>query len=678
VGPRRAKEFAGLGVHRVRDLLEYLPFRHELIPRSQAIGTLTYGVVATVVGELRNVRLASGSGGPGVISATVVDGTGRCRVRWFNSAYLGEKLHYGSVVRLTGTVEVDRELALLTNPQVTFIEDGDDPFATDRDRYQPVYSATSGLPSRQIAKVISGILDEAVELLGDPLPEAVRRRRRLPPRRTAVLRCHRPTSPEEVEVSRARLAYDELLACQIAVQLGRRNVDVGPPAKPIIMNERIDRRARARFPFGLTSGQDRAVGEITSDLARTRPMNRLLQADVGAGKTAVAVYSALAAIANRVQVALLAPTEVLAGQHRAKVDRYLEGSQVRVGYLVGSTAKSKRGGLLKGLASGEIDLLIGTHALLESDVRFRDLGLVIVDEQHKFGVAQRARLRSKGTAPHTLVLTATPIPRTLAMTLFGELDVSTIEGLPPGRQPVVTRLVTPERVADAWRFVRTRLDAGEQAYVVYPLVEESDSLPLKAATAEAERLGGRILSGYSVGLLHGRMRAGEKAAAMERFRSGDLQVLVATTVIEVGVDVPNATLMIVEHAERYGLSQLHQLRGRIGRGSRKSYCLLLSESSSEPSRERLRILCDTADGFRIAEEDLRLRGPGELLGTRQHGLPEFRVANLVSDVRLLENARDDAARILRADPDLSRREHAGLREDLARRYRGSLQYMTVG
>lgn len=676
VGPNRAAAFAGLGIRTVADLIEYFPFRHELRPKSQPIGSLELGVVATVVGALQRVRSKGSSTGQ-MIGGEVVDGTGSCRVRWFNSPFLTDRLHIGQVVRITGKVDVYNDRASFTNPQLILIEDEGDPFADDHDCFVPVYPGTAALPGKQIAKVISQVLDDASQMVVDFLPRTIRERRTLPPRRTAILRYHKPTAPDDVTVAHRRLAYDEFLLCQLAVQISRRLLAVGQKAHSIITTDDIDRRIRRRFPFELTAGQNRAVSDIRSDLARSVPMNRLLQADVGAGKTAVAVYAALAAIADRRQVALLAPTEVLAAQHRAKIERYLAGSRVKLGYLVGSTPGAARTALLQALVKGEIDFLIGTHALIEQDVQFRDLSLAIIDEQHKFGVAQRARLRGKGASPHTLVLTATPIPRTLAMTVFGDLDVSTIDGVLPGRQPVVTRLVPAEKVDEAWKFVRSRLARGDQAYVVYPLVEESEDLPLKAASVEVDRLARSVLLGYRLALLHGRMRPSEKADVMQRFREGAIQVLVTTTVIEVGIDVPNATVMVIQHADRYGLSQLHQLRGRIGRGSKTSYTLLLSDSANEASRARLNILCETTDGFRIAEEDLRLRGPGEMLGTRQHGMPTFKVADLIADFHLLEHARDDAADILGADAELRRPENARLRKAVVQRYADMLALIDV-
>ncbi len=677
VGPVRAAAFARLGIATVADLIEHFPFRYALKPKSIPVGNLELDATATVVGALRGVR-PRGPHSRQSISATLMDGTGQCRVRWFNSPHLIDKLHDGQIVRLTGKVRLQGDLASFTNPELAIISESGDPFEDDHDRQDAVYPATAGLPPQAIPRAINQVLDDVLDAVVDFIPIALRNRRGLPPRRTAVERMHRPTTLDDVSVARRRLAYDELLLCQLAVQMSRaRRRETSNDAPVLAVTPTIDRRIRRRIPFSLTPGQDQAVGEIVRDLAQSRPMNRLLQADVGAGKTVVALYAALVAVARHKQVALLAPTEVLAAQHRAKIENYLSASRVRTAFLAGSTPRTERTRLLNALADGTIDLLIGTHALLEPDVRFHDLALAIIDEQHKFGVAQRAALRAKGRAPHVLVLTATPIPRTLAMTLFGDLDVSTIHGVPPGRQPVTTRVVTPDLNGDAWAFVRSRVRQREQAFIVYPLVEESDDLPLRAATAELQRLDRSVLSGCRLGLLHGRMRQADKQDVMDRFRSGAVQVLVCTTVIEVGVDVPAATMMIVQHAERYGLSQLHQLRGRVGRGDRKAFCLLFTESTGGDALTRLRVLCASSDGFFIAEQDLRLRGPGELLGKRQHGLPAFRVANLLTDLDLLEQARDDAARLLSSDTNLAQRRHAALRAALMARYGSYLDLIDV-
>lgn len=677
VGPRRAEAFAALSVETVGDLIEYFPFRHEHRPRSCGIGYAVPGQPATVIGELRQVR-TSGRPGNSVISAYVIDGTGRARVRWFNSSYLADKLRYGLIVRLSGRAEMLSQGIGFTNPQLQILETGDDPTADDCERFEPVYPASADLPSREIAKIILHALDAASDGIDEFLPADLRSRRGLPDRRFAVCQMHRPMSPADLELARRRLVYEEFLVLQIAFQLSRRRRAGGTTTRPIDTTERIDSRIRRRLPFALTAGQNRAVAEIMSDMARPTPMNRLLQADVGAGKTAVAVYAALATIADRRQVALLAPTEVLAAQHMKKIDQYLSGSRVRTAQLTGSLCRAKRKEMLSALARGGLDLVVGTHALLETDVQFHDLGLVIVDEQHKFGVAQRAALRAKGANPHTLVLTATPIPRTLAMTLFGDLDVSVIEGTLPGRHPIETRLIARGETEAAWRFVRSRLLSEEQAYVVYPLIDESEDLPLKAAAAEAKRLQATVLCGIPIGLLHGRMKPAEKTEVMERFRRGEVRVLVATTVIEVGIDVPTATIMAIQHAERYGLSQLHQLRGRVGRGGRRSWCLLFAESAAEEARTRLELLCHCQDGFRIAEADLQMRGPGELMGTRQHGLPALKVADPMRDIVLLEQARDDAAALLGDASARGVRAHAPLLREVSRRYGTAMELADTG
>ncbi len=696
VGPYRARLLGELGVQTVGDLIQHFPFRYEDQGPPQRIDTLRLDEPATIIGVVDQVRWQGGFGRQvkSTLRATISDGTGRARITWFNAPHMRQRLERGQVVRLYGKIGVENDLAHMANPRIEWLDPKADPASWHFGRLVPVYRATANLTSAQIARVVDHVLNEAVAAIEEPLPAELCRQRGLPPRAEAIRMLHRPTSLEATEPARRRLAYEELLLMQLAISLQRRWSAARARAPELPLTEKIDQRIRLRFPFSLTAAQNRVIRQIVADLARSRPMARLLQGDVGSGKTVVALYAALVTVANRHQCAILAPTEVLASQHYANIEKYLAGSRVRRGLLTGRTTKAERQRLLAATAAGEIDLLVGTQALLERTVRFASLGLVVVDEQHKFGVAQRATLKGIGLKsneagdsaadsrislePHYLVMTATPIPRTLSMTVFGDLDVSSIDELPPGRQPVLTRLVDARSEAQAWLAVRQRIAQGEQAYIVYPLVEESDSLDLKAATAEVGHVAHDLLPGTRVGLLHGRMNKQEKQAVMKSFATQQLDVLVSTTVIEVGIDVPNATVMVVQHAERYGLSALHQLRGRVGRGQKPSICLLMADRMGDLARKRLKVLCGTNDGFRIAEEDLRLRGPGELLGTRQHGFPEFRVANLVEDAELLLRARDDAAELVRQDPRLTRPIHQPLRAELRRRFRDKVAFMQVG
>ncbi len=676
VGPVRAGQLQQLGINTVGDLIGHFPFRYDYRPRSQPIGSLRLDETATIVGQINSVR-TRGVFGQRTIVAEVQDGTGTCMVRWFNSPYLQDRLGPGVVITATGKVSHYRDRGCLTNPKYRII--GNEPLEQiiNGEQFDAVYPASAAISSRQIAKFVGVALPEVVGQVEEPLPGDLRKERGFPPRRVAVERYHLPTRADDIEVARRRLAYDELLVMQLAVQLRRAHTARFERAVAINTSVEIDRRIRARFGFQLTPGQNAAVAGIVADLARTQPMRRLLQGDVGAGKTAVALYAALVVIARRRQVAFLAPTEILAEQHYGKITRYLARSRVGVELLVGKMPRKARDDALRSLADGRTNLVVGTHALLEEDVGIPWLGLVIVDEQHRFGVRQRARLRGKGRHPHYLVLTATPIPRTLAMTVFGDLDVSSIRDMPPGRRPVETRLVRPAETAQAWERVREELRSGRQAFVVYPLVEQTESLPLKAAVDEVEQLRRGPLAGFRVELLHGQMPRDRKEAVMARFAAGEIDALAATTVVEVGIDVPNATVMAVHHAERFGLSQLHQLRGRVGRGAHRSVCLLLADAENETALERLSILCRTTDGFQIAEEDLRLRGPGEVVGQRQHGMPEFQVADLARDVDLLETSRADAAAIIAEDANLSAPRHRALGRMLVERFGDSIALVDV-
>jgi len=516
-------------------------------------------------------------------------------------------------------------------------------------------------------------LEEVPEIL----PEPIRSRYGFLGIRDAIRALHFPTRQGEEEQGRRRLAFDELLALQLGLLALKLSVAAEEKAARYHPTNGTLKRFETRLPFALTAAQRRVIGEIATDLGRRAPMNRLLQGDVGSGKTLVAAAALSLCVEGGYQGALMAPTEILAEQHYLTFYGLLDPLGVKVGLFVGGTAKREREALQQALRKGAINLAIGTHALLESDVQFRRLGLVVIDEQHKFGVAQRAVLREKGGRPDILVMTATPIPRTLALTLYGDLDVSTIDELPPGRGTIKTHVRGPEKRAAVYEWVRDQVRAGQRAYIVCPLIEESEKLQVEAAVALTERLCQQVFHRESVGLLHGRLRPEEKEAIMNRFRTGSLPVLVATSVIEVGIDVPEATIMVIEDADRFGLAQLHQLRGRIGRGAQASHCVLLTSQQTDAARTRMEIMAQTQDGFIIAQRDLELRGPGELFGIRQHGLPELHMANLISDLPLLELSRREAQRIVAMDPTLMHPDHRLLSEQVHRKFSQRLPALSV-
>jgi len=679
VGPKRAGLLARLGVRTVGDALQFFPRKYvdrgNVVPLARVREGREQAVRGRIV-DMRSPRFSER------LEALIEDESGTLPVIWFHARFLAKALQTGQEYLFYGRLTRYKGRLQLQHPKFERMDD--DSGQPPGDRMLVEYPVTEGLQQASLLRMTDEALAKGLPLVKETLPEAMRDRLALADLRSAFRMIHRPKSMDEVRKARRRLIFGEFFLMELAVALRRRSAMASTGAPPIEVSDEVDARIRARFPFTFTGAQDRAIAEIRADLARRRPMTRLLQGDVGCGKTAVALYAALAAVAAGYQAAIMAPTEILATQHYHNVQKYLVGSRVQWALLVGGLKAADRKKALRRARRGEADIVIGTHALIQQDVAFDRLGLVVVDEQHKFGVLQRAEAKWQtaedrpGLEPHYLVMTATPIPRTLALTVFGDLDVSTIDEMPPGRTPVDTRAVPPERRKRAYEFVRGQLRAGRQAFVVYPLVEESETLEIRAATEEAERLAREVFPDFTVGLLHGRMKPDEKDAVMDRFRRGEVQVLVSTLVIEVGVDVPNATVMMIEHAERFGLAQLHQLRGRIGRGAEKSTCLLLAEPKTEEAEQRIRVMCETTDGFRIAEEDLRLRGPGEFFGTRQHGMPELALGNIVEDYDLLRLARHEAFAWIRDDPDLARPESQPIRKALAKRFRDTLRLIEVG
>ena len=652
VGPRRAADLERAGLVTVEDLLYRFPIRYEDRSRLQPIATVKPGQFVSISGRILSCGLRS-TRRPGfkIFEAAVSDDTSTIRVVWLNQPFLRDIFVRGQHVVLYGPVEMRGSASLqLTNPQYEILDD-EDGETIHTGRIVPVYEKTGSVTPKMQRRLVHDALQTLAPDLPEHLPEDIRLRLKLPARYAALYATHFPPDDASIErlnhfetAAQRRLIFEEAFLFQMGVIARRRTAELEPKAAPIAVDDRIRESARAVLPFRLTNGQKQALKEIVDDLQRRYPMNRLLQGDVGAGKTIVALLAALVAMENGLQVAFMAPTEILAEQHFLNIARLLQSSRFRVALLTGSTAAAARREQLAEIEAGTIHLVVGTHALVQGDVAFHRLGLVVIDEQHRFGVLQRATLRAKGLHPDVLVMTATPIPRTLALTVYGDLDVSVIRELPAGRFPIRTTAKPESRRDEIYAFVRKELDAGRQVYVIYPLVEESAKIDLKAATEMADTLQESVFPHYRVGLLHGRMKGDGKERVMKAFAAGEIQILVSTTVVEVGIDVPNASVMIVEHAERFGLSQLHQLRGRVGRGAHQSYCFLVYQSPlSEEARERLTGMTETADGFEIAEHDLLLRGPGDFFGTRQAGMPTFRLIDLVRDRELLDVAQKEAA-----------------------------------
>ena len=685
VGPQRAKLLANLGLQTVEDALYYLPDRHEDRSQLTPLRSLKPDDVTTVAGTIRAISPPPRNRPRVPLSVLLSDGTGYLTCVWFGQAYLERLFQRGQRLIVHGKAQRYRSGPLQMHVKdYEIVEDDPGEGAGDPSdetlhtgRLVPVYGLTRGLTARPMRRLMKRLVDAYVDGLEDPLPEVLRARHRLVPLPEALRAGHFPKADSDHASARRRLVYDDFLLLQLGLAIRRQRQGRQPG---LAMNPpgALARRLLGSLPFALTEAQERVWREIRQDMAEPYPMNRLLQGDVGSGKTVVAALAILTAVEAGYQAALMAPTEILAEQHLMTLTQLLGPLDVEVALLTNAVKGKARERVTAGTADGSIKCVVGTHALVQGDVRFRRLGLAVVDEQHRFGVNQRATLRGKGESPDVLVMTATPIPRTLALTLYGDLEVSVIDELPPGRKPVVTKARTESARRQIYGFLREQVSEGRQVYVVYPLVEESEALDLRAATEMAARLQGEVFADLRIGLLHGRMAFAEKDRVMREFKAGAIHILVSTTVIEVGIDVPNASVMLIEHAERFGLSQLHQLRGRVGRGPWKSYCILLSGAASDDARRRLDAMTATGDGFKIAEADLSLRGPGDFFGTRQSGLPEFRVADLLRDAAALEAARRDAVALIRDDPQLLAPEHRALRTALLQRWRGKLDLAGVG
>ena len=773
----KAARFGRLNIFRVADLLRHLPTRYERESAESSLEQLELGTIGAARGQISRCHWEpTAFGRKGRFQATLDTNGFELQLVWFNAAYLRDRLHPGLILRVQGKVKRHRNNLQMINPKWDLLDDATDAPQLD-ERLRPIYPATDRLPSAAIEQVVDQVLGQLLGHLEDPLPAPLLEHHQLPPLADAFRMAHWPRSLEEADMARRRLAFNELLLLQLGIAMKRAFVRDQLVAPALKHSQAIDRHIRARFSFPLTTAQDHVVDQIVGDLRQSRPMNRLLQGDVGSGKTVVALYALLMAVADRKQGVLMAPTELLAEQHFGSITRMLAGSNVRVGLRTAAAETAK-----SAISSGAVDIIIGTHALLNESIRFKDLAVVVIDEQHRFGVMQRAVLRAGGDdarVPHHLLMTATPIPRTLSLTVFGDLDISTINGLPPGRSPIRSRVVGQDKSQEVYAHLVDRLDRQEQIYVVVPTIEgglgtisyqwnrdgvavsgatdatytltQADvgtaitvtasytDTPLNnagtaesvtsAATAQVANVndaptgtvtisgtatedqvltasntladeGGQgdsdrhlksvrehaallqrqYFQGFRVETIHGRMNRQTRERIMERFRSGRTNVLVATTVIEVGVDVANATVMVVEHAEQFGLAQLHQLRGRVGRGThgRASLCVFIAEPNTDDGDRRMKAIASTSDGFEIAELDLQIRGMGDFFGTRQHGAPPLRVARITEDMPLLLLARQDAAALIEQDPQLRRNEHAMLRKVLLQQYGQMLGLIDVG
>jgi len=667
VGAKRAEQFHVLGVDDIDALLHYYPRDYQDWSRPVLLFGAEFQekpvcIEAEIISPVSRFRSHSGVM---CFTATIADNSGKCKVLIFNNKYAAAKLTEGETLLFFGRVTQGNSGREMLSPEI-----GD---PAGQKQIHPIYSRNKSLSSRMIESTVRRALTEFGGMEVDPLPDEILDRYGLMPLQKALREIHFPADMEEMSAARNRFIFEELFELELGL---RRIRERNKETSDVRIRQDVSEDFYRTLPFTPTGAQRRAVQEAIADMQSGMLMNRLVQGDVGSGKTMVAAALGFVTVKNGYQCAMMAPTEILAEQHYQTMQKFFEGTGVSVGLLTGSMPESKKKEVREQLAHGELDFAVGTHALITDKVRFWNLGLVITDEQHRFGVRQRGALAEKGNGAHVLVMSATPIPRTLALAIYGDLDVSVIDELPAGRKPIATYRIDSGKRMRCFNYIKKFLDAGKQGYIVCPLVEESDASDLISATEYYERIRQNEFRDYRVGLLHGQMKADEKAYVMHRFAAGEIQLLVATSVIEVGVDVPNAVIMLIENAERFGLSQLHQLRGRIGRGSDASTCVLLSDNRSEITRKRLKIMCSTNDGFEIAQEDLALRGPGDFFGQRQHGLPELRIADMTEDMEVLTKAEEAATELLRRDPELTRPEHRNLAHETNRLFARSAENMS--
>ncbi|MFH1848152.1 MAG: ATP-dependent DNA helicase RecG, partial [Candidatus Omnitrophota bacterium] len=628
-------------------------------------------------GEVLTFGFKKTKKGGDIFQVAVGDDTGVIYGAWFNQPFISKYFKVGQKVVIYGKVD-KYDVLVMPQPEYEILDEGEDAEASiHMGRIVPVYSLTKDVTQRYVRSLTKKVLNEYTRILPDPMPTKIRARNKLVDLRFAVNNIHFPANEESLKRAYKRIVFDEFFILQLAIALRRKNVKIEEGISHKAEGGLID-AFKGSIPFELTKGQRTAMKQIEDDMKSDRPMNRLLEGDVGSGKTIVAAYALALTVQNGLQGVIMVPTEILAEQHYLNISRMLVPLGVHVGLLINSINEAGKKEIKEQISKGEIDIVVGTHALIQEGVEFSRLGLCVIDEQHKFGVTQRDYLRKKGLNPDVLVMTATPIPRTLSLTVFGDLDISVIRELPPGRKPISTYWVEEEKRADVYKFLREQVATGRQVYIVYPRIHHSEASSLKSAEGMYEKLKNEVFADLTVGLIHGEIRPDEKESVIRGFKQGKINILVSTVVIEVGIDVPNASVMMIENAERFGLSQLHQMRGRIGRGSHDSYCILLSNPQTPEAKKRLEAMTETVDGFEIAEEDLELRGPGEFFGTRQHGLPEIRFGNMIQDMEIMELARKEAFGVIAEDPDLSKFQNRLLRENLRDRFKGKMDLISVG
>jgi len=690
VGPRKSECLSRIGINTVEDLLYYLPRRYEDRSKFTPIKELKLGDHQTVRGEIVTAASRLTKSRMPVVQIAITDGTGFIHAIWFNQPYLKDYFKRGKEIVLYGKVEIFDKLQIV-QPEYEILET-EEANSIHMGRIAPVYSLTSAVTQRALRELVFLALSKYNRTIAESLPTYILARSKLVDLRFAINNIHFPASFANLEKAYRRIVFEEFFTLQLALAIKKRDVKFKERGLSLKAEGALVESFRKSLPFAYTEGQKKTIADIERDMARGLPMNRLLEGDVGSGKTAVAAYALVLAAQNGFQGAIMAPTEVLARQHFIGLSELLMPLGINIALLISGIDQETKDRIYKDIKEGRIDIVVGTHAVIQEAVEFKNLGLAVIDEQHKFGVTQRAVLRQKGYSPHVLVMTATPIPRTLALTVYGDLDVSVIKEMPKGRKAITTYWVEEEKRGEVYDFIREEAGKGRQAYVVCPLIEKGVGSRVKGEGEEIsgrkirgqsaveifEKLKGEIFPDFEVGLLHGRMSSKEKESVMKDFKKGKTDVLVSTIVIEVGIDVPNATVMLIENAERFGLAQLHQLRGRVGRGEHESYCILLADPKTEEAAKRLKAIEGTLDGFQVAEADLDLRGPGEFFGTKQHGLPEIRFGNILKDFDIMELARREAFNVIAKDPELNEEHHRRLRERLAARFRGKLDLVRVG